>query len=211
MEALINNVIEYLNQFPAWSIYVFFFISGALQIFFPPYPGDSVLLLGGYFGSKGLYGGSLPLFFSYVLATIVFSYLLFELGYQKGEGILRYRFVAKFITVKDQARARRVIAKYGFFVYLISKFIPGIGFLTILLSGILRHQRRWAYLGILVASFLHNLLFYLAGRKVGHSWEHIERFLSSYNKIIFSILLVLVIAYALFSFLKRQRKKDKLG
>lgn len=207
METFIDNTIEYLNQFPSWAIYIFFFISGALQIFFPPYPGDSLLLLGGYFGSRGLYGGPLPLFLSYFLATVVFSYLLFELGYWKGEGILNYRLVAKYITVKDQDKVRRVIDKYGVFVYLVSKFIPGIGFITILISGILRHQRRWAYMGILVASFLHNLLFYLVGRKVGESWEHVRQFLSTYNKIALVVIIVAIIGYAVFSWLKKSRRE----
>ncbi len=208
MELFIDNVIDYLNNFPVWVMYLFFFTSGALQIIFVPYPGDSVLLLGGYLGSRGLYGGFVPLFFSYWSATLIFSFLLFEIGYWQGKTVLNLKIVQKHFSDQDQKRVQKFIIRYGVFVYLVGKFFPGTGFLTLLIGGILRHKRRWAYPGILCASFLHNLLLYLVGRKVGDSWENISAFLKNYNKVLIVTAIIAILGYGVWYFFKKSKVKS---
>jgi membrane protein DedA with SNARE-associated domain len=51
-----QNLIDFTKdiamQYP-YLAYIFFFISASLQILFPPYPGDTVLVLEGYLSSTG--------------------------------------------------------------------------------------------------------------------------------------------------------------
>ena len=51
MQAFVENLLLHIDDLSPLLVYGFFFLSGLLQIVFPPYPGDSVLVFGGCLGA----------------------------------------------------------------------------------------------------------------------------------------------------------------
>lgn len=209
MEAVVQNFLLQINHVSSWIIYLFFFLSAVLQITVPPYPGDTLLVFGGYMGSTQMYGGFIPIFISYWLGTVVTSLVLYELGKWKGEAILKTRFISKYFGKKHQDRAKTWVLKYGLITFFICKFIPGVNSLMIIFGGIFKYNKIWAYIGIGVASLVHNIIFFSTGKTIGSNWDNIKNFLSVYNKTVLIVLSIGLIIYAVCWSMKRFKIKLK--
>lgn len=209
METMVQDFLGQINNVSNWIIYLFFFFSAVLQITIPPYPGDTLLVFGGYMGSTQMYGGFLPIFISYWLGTVVTSLVLYELGKSKGEAILKAKLISRYFGQKHQDRAKTWVLKYGIITFFICKFIPGVNSLIIIFGGIFKYNKVWAYIGIGIASLIHNIIFFTTGKTIGSNWDNIKKFLSVYNKTVLSVVALGVIIYVICWAVKRFKKKEK--
>lgn len=206
MEVLVQNFLSQINNVSSWIVYLFFFLSAVLQITVPPYPGDTLLVFGGYMGSAHMNVGFIPIFISYWLGTVVTSYVLYELGKNKGEAILKTKFISKYFGKKYQDRARIWVLKYGLITFFICKFIPGVNSLMIIFGGIFKYNKIWAYIGIGAASLVHNIIFFSTGKTIGSNWDNIKSFLNAYNKTVIIVLSIGFAIYLVYLLIKKFKK-----
>ncbi len=183
--------------------YLFFFVSQSLQILFPPYPGDMILILEGYLSEIA------NLNFYFVVAnaaasTSLSSILLYNIGRRKQERILHSKIITLLFATEKINKLNRLFSKLGALVIIISKFIPGIFSLTVLSAGVFKVRKRFAYLSIIVISFLHNLTLILLGKLVGENWSIILRKMNVYNRYIIIIAIVVLIIYFILLQLKKR-------
>jgi membrane protein DedA with SNARE-associated domain len=196
MEALFQGMIFNIGHSSPWIIYTAFFLSAVLQITVPPYPGDTILIFGGYLGSTGIKAGNISILISYLLGTIVSSLILYGIGIMKGESVLKLKFISKYFTVESQGKAKKYLIRYGVVIFFICKFIPGLNSLIIILGGVLRYNPLWAFIGVGCASIVHNIAFFLVGRNIGYNSEGIKHFLSTYNAVVIASVIIGGIVYA---------------
>jgi membrane protein DedA with SNARE-associated domain len=188
MEAFMEHVLYQINNISPWLVYLCFFFSAVLQITVPPYPGDTILIFGGYLGSIGIAAGNVRILLSYLVGTVISSYALYIIGKRKGEAVLRLSLISKYFSPNNQVRARRYLLKYGVIIFFICKFIPGLNSIIIILGGVFKFSPLWAYFGVGAASLVHNILFFLVGRSIGCNIESIRVFLSTYNLIVWTLV-----------------------
>lgn len=210
MNDIIEAVLKNLSQISPWIIYLALFLSAVLQIFFPPYPGDTVLLVGGCLVSLGARAGDLSIFLSYVIGTILSSYVLYLLGYRYGEGVLNFKYVKKYFSQKMQNKVKRLMWKYSIFIFFMCKFIPGIGSITILFGGIFRYKAVPILFMVGLSSLIHNFIFFIIGKSIGYNLERINEFLSTYNVIAFGVFALLAAMASIFLYRKRCKKRSAL-
>ncbi|NLZ47845.1 MAG: hypothetical protein GX895_03490 [Clostridiales bacterium] len=210
MNDIIEAVLKNLSQISPWIIYLALFLSAVLQIFFPPYPGDTVLLVGGCLVSLGARAGDLSIFLSYVIGTILSSYVLYLLGYRYGEGVLNFKYVKKYFSQKMQNKVKRLMWKYSIFIFFMCKFIPGIGSITILFGGIFRYKAVPILFMVGLSSLIHNFIFFIIGKSIGYNLERINEFLSTYNVIAIGIFALLAAMASIFLYRKRCKKRSAL-
>lgn len=183
--------------------YIFFFLSQSLQVLFPPYPGDMILILEGYL--SGLVGlNTLLIVANAVTATILSSVLLYNIGWVKEEKILHLKIIHYLFETGKLDKLKKLFKKLGVSVIILSKFIPGIYSLTVLAAGIFKLNKRNSYIAISVISFLHNTVFIMLGKVVGENWSIIFNKINIYNKYISIILIVGVVIYLLLLSLKKK-------
>lgn len=186
MQAFVENLLLHIDDLSPLLVYGFFFLSGFLQIVFPPYPGDSVLVFGGCLGGAG--GTAWAALLGYLTATIATSLALFELGYRLNRRIFSVPFIARIMPLEKRGEVENKYKKFGVGLLAVCKFIPGVNTLVVLLGGVLHYPRALGMGAITVSSVLHNLVFFLcrpypgpqpgshrpvfeglyAGRAVGH-------------------------------------------
>lgn len=210
MNDIIEAVLKNLSQISPWIIYLALFLSAVLQIFFPPYPGDTVLLVGGCLVSLGARAGDLSIFLSYVIGTILSSYVLYLLGYRYGEGVLNFKYVKKYFSQKMQNKVKRLMWKYSIFIFFMCKFIPGIGSITILFGGIFRYKAVPILFMVGLSSLIHNFIFFIIGKSIGYNLERINEFLSTYNVIAIGVFALLAAMASIFLYRKRCKKRSAL-
>lgn len=191
MNTVIKGMVEQIDQMPVWGIYLFLFVSGFLQVIFAPYPGEVILVFSGYLATLQRYRG-LGLFLAYWSSIIISNFIIYELGVRYGEKVLSSSFVHRIFSEKSREKSKVWVQKYGFFVYIIAIFIPGMYLPTVLISGILGCRRHWAYAGMIVATLVHDIMLYASGGFLGGNWEDINRFLLMYKKT--AVLAVVAVA-----------------
>jgi membrane protein DedA with SNARE-associated domain len=75
-------------------------------------------------------------------------------------------------------------------------------------GGVFKYNKLWAYIGIGLASLLHNIVFYTTGKTIGNNWDGIAKFLSMYNKVVIIITAVGLAAYLGYWALRKYRAKS---
>lgn len=203
MEQLIINFAKNIVNENVFLSYLFFFVSQSLQVLFPPYPGDMVLILEGYLSEIA----HLNIYFvvtNAILSTSSSSILLYNIGRRKQERILHSKIITMLFATNKIEKLNRIFKKLGAWTIILSKFIPGIFSLTVLSAGVFKVKKRFAYLAIIIISSLHHLTLIILGKKLGENWELIFRKMTEYNKYIIIIGLIALIIYLIMLQLKKK-------
>jgi len=194
MEQSIVRFTQEIAELNPVFAYIFFLISAILQILFPPYPGDTVLVFEGYLASKKLYNIYL-ITFNAITGTFLSCLLLYHISYKLGDRVFDVAFINKYFSRDKVDRLVQWFKKYGSFAIVVSKFIPGIGSLTMIVAGTFKVPRLKAYTAMAVASVLHNSLLVFIGKTAGDNIELIEKLFARYNIIIIIMILILSFSY----------------
>jgi len=199
-------IIEFAQNIVAKNIllsYIFFFVSQSLQVLFPPYPGDMILIIEGYLSEEA----NLNIYIviaNAVISTSLSSIFLYNIGRKKQEKILHSKIVTFLFGTSKITKLSKLFIKFGAIVIILSKFIPGIFSLTILSAGIFKVKKKFAYLSIIIISFFHNLTLILLGKLVRENWSMILRKIDVYNRYIILLVVTMFIIYLIMLQLKKK-------
>ncbi|MBS4535445.1 VTT domain-containing protein [Clostridium sp. D2Q-14] len=183
--------------------YVFFFISQTLQVLFPPYPGDMVLIIEGYLSEVARINVILVIF-NAIIATFLSSIILYTLGYKKGHKIIDFKIIKKLFETDKVLKLNRLFKKFGGIVIIVSKFIPGLYSITILSAGIFRVRKNIAYTAIFIITSIHNLGLIILGKVLGENWTYIFRKIKIYNRQILMLIIPIIIIYFIIIQIKKK-------
>ncbi len=197
MEDAIIRILQSLLPSNDAVLYGVLFISAVIENLFPPIPGDTITAFGAFLVGTGRLNYFLA-YASTTLGSVVGFTMLFLVG----------RFIGReYFINKDywHLPARRIIAaeewfkRYGHFVILANRFLPGIRSVISLVSGISALSTPRVFMYALASSALWNLIWIHTGYVLGSRWEVVKsrmgQMLHNYN-----IALAILIALALFVF-----------
>lgn len=205
LEQYVDSLLLGIERLSPLLIFGFFFLSGFLQIAFPIYPGDTVLIFGGCLGGLAMQAKGVLALSGYLSATVVTSLLLYELGYRLNERIFRIKFIAGIVPLAKRNAVEGEYKKFGAGLLAVCKFIPGVNSLVILLGGVLHYPRTVGMTAIAVSSVLHNVFFYYVGHLLGKNLGAIKSFIREYTLITAIIFLLACIAAALWYFIQKRK------
>ncbi|QNU68583.1 DedA family protein [Ruminiclostridium herbifermentans] len=193
-----------INGNPVFT-YIFIFITGVLQLIFPPFPSDVIIVLEGYLTTVGSNYSFYSVCIVSVLGSILGSFIVYLFGYKKGSEVLKYQIVLKYISDKHIKRSEKVFHKYGKYGLIISKFIPGTSSIMVLFSGVFKVKRRIYFPYIIFSIFLQQFIYLLLGRFIGHNVEQVKKFFSIFNLV----AVIVVVVFAILIFIIYKCKKSK--
>lgn len=182
------------------------FVSGWVQVVFPPYPGEIILTLCGCIEYKKHIIESLFLFLTYWTSIVTANMALYTLGAYKGEVLLNNRFVSQCFTEINKVKIKNWLSKYGVLVFLTAIYIPGMYLPTVFFSGVMKYRRRYAFAGMIVATLIHDILLFLGGRYMGGNLSHVANFITTYRDISLAVVfgvIALCISYRIIIRLKK--------
>ncbi|MGO1369317.1 DedA family protein [Senegalia sp. (in: firmicutes)] len=194
MEELIIQFSKDIVSQNVFLSYIFFFISQSLQVLFPPYPGDMVLILEGYLSEIANLNIILVIS-NAILATSLSSIALYLLGRKEEEKILHSKIINKLFETDKVLKLKKLFDRFGAIVIIISKFIPGIYSITILSAGVFKVKKRIAYSSIILISSLHHIALIFLGKILGENWTFVFRKIEIYNKQILTLIIPIFILY----------------
>jgi membrane protein DedA with SNARE-associated domain len=189
MEGLAERVFAALSANPPAAFYLGLAGSALLETIFPPYPGDTVTVLGGALAS----GGRLTpiwVWASSVVGCFCGTMLLFVGGRGGARRFLRTRG-GVIGTEKNLQRVETWFSRWGKLVVLGSRFVPAVRSLIAVGAGT-AHMRitTMAVLSLVGIAAWQGLLV-AGGVMLGSNWRWLSTILTRYSQV---LVLVAIIA-----------------
>jgi membrane protein DedA with SNARE-associated domain len=205
-EMYIERFLNELRSLPDFLIYFLLGLSAFVENLVPPIPGDTITAFGAFLVGVGRLS-----FAGVYISTTIGSLLGFMCLFWIGGFLGRHFFIERdyrFLRAKDIIKAEEWFGRYGYFLILFNRFMPGIRSAVSLAAGISRFRT----LPVAALAFLScaawNLIWIFMGHTLGTHWETVEEkmadFMVRYN---IAVIVLLVLVGFFFIFNKRFRKK----
>ncbi|HPC39836.1 MAG TPA: DedA family protein [Spirochaetota bacterium] len=215
MEQIVNDIITFLLPQNDLFVYVFLFISAIIENLFPPIPGDTITIFGAFLVGTGR--------LSYLLvyaATTLGSVTGFMLLVSVGRVLEREFFMNKnyrFFSAESIVAAERWFERYGYFVVLANRFLPGVRSVISLVSGITRLNLPKVLLLALASASLWNLIWIQIGFVLGNNWQVVRQkagiLIGRYNIVMAVIIALALAGFIIYNLAKKRgnQKKNNAG
>jgi membrane protein DedA with SNARE-associated domain len=142
-----------------------------------------------------------------MVGSVIADIVLYWVGRFFGARLLEHRWLARLAPAEKRERTRHNFERYGVWILVFGRLVPGIRTTLFLTSGMMRLPMSRFILADGLGAILGNSLFFILGFLLGHQFaqlfEAIEQQVSAWKHILILILLVGVAGYLLYLFLRR--------
>lgn len=210
VEELLDRLVQTTGPHALWLL----FGAAMMEYVFPPFPGDTVTLLGAYYAVAGAL--SIPWVFAAVTTgSVVGSAFNYWIGIRLRaivRGRTRLPLPLRWLSLEKIQKIENTWKRWGDLVILFNRFIPGIRSLFFVVAGIggIRF-RRVMLLGALSAA-LWNALLLTVGYLVGANLVELERFFKTYSFLAWTgvgLIVLLFIAQAIWRRRRARRRREE--
>ena len=185
---------------------LFLFFSAFIENIFPPYPGDTAVVLGTYISHIR----DIPL--SWIILAIYLGNLTSaSIMYFAGRKVLRFyarhscfSYRVRLFDPYSILKVHHFFQKYGFYTVLFSRFSAGIRFFVSITAGMVRMPFFLFLIAFFIATTLWNSILVGLGYFLSLEWRNLLQILKYYSWMI-TILLIGIFLFLYF----RHRKKKK--
>jgi len=192
---MLESILSFIEQAPAWLVFLAIFLASYIENLFPPLPGDTILIFSAYLVGRG----DLP-FGAALVTTIVASIggfmTMYVLGRTLGRGFIYSRHQTWF-SPKSLERIEKLFNRWGYGVILANRFMAGLRTVVALFAGMGRLNSLWVFVLAFISVILWNGGLLWLGASIGENWHVIGQWLKSYNSTVSIALAIIVIAFIL--------------
>ncbi len=201
---MIEDVLKQLSSLPVFWIYISLFFFSFIENVFPPSPSDLVVVIGGSIVSQGAIH-FIPTLIVTTLGSLLGFMTLYFVGSQLDKKIIRAGKI-KYISVKALDKAENWFNKYGYFVILINRFLPGTRSVISLFSGLSGLAVKRTILLAGISAFVWNSIIIYLGMLFGDNVEAVDGYLTSYSNIVLILTGVAAVIALIMYFIKKRRR-----
>ncbi|MCB1309321.1 MAG: DedA family protein [Leptospiraceae bacterium] len=217
----VEDIISWMRDLPAWGVYAFLLVSSVIENLFPPWPGDTISVFGGFLAAQNTV--TLPLcFLSILIGNMLGAYTMYfagesvlDLARRVNAKITRPIFLSKWmseITSEEHMdRARSWFARWGLWFVLLSRFSAGIRFFVSIIAGISRMNFVLFSVAFALGVLIWNVLLLGGGYALGDNWRLIVEAVRVYSGVLSAIIGLLVIFYVIWRIRKARRQRASVG
>lgn len=195
-----NQLTQVIQTAPSLLSGVILFFVAWIEYVFPIFPGDTLMIAGGFFAARGaisLY----VVFIALVLGSVSGSITCWALG----NGALKYRFSKRiiyfFVTDEHIEHVKIWYKRYGNWVLIFNRFMLGIRSAFMFVSGIAKLPLRQVLLWGTVSALLWNSLLIYAGYLFNDNLDSLLEWFAKYTEFVFMVfgfIIVLLLIRLLF-------------
>lgn len=210
MASLLEQIVTELSRFIVAAIarfgYVGILITMAIESACIPLPSEIIMPFSGYLVSTGQFS-MLGVTLAGAVGNVVGSAVAYYAGVWGGRPFVERYGPYLLISHRDLELADRWFAKYGEAAVLISRMLPVVRTFISLPAGIARMNfPRFVVFSFVGAVPWCYLLAYI-GLKLGEKWDQLREYFHRLDLVI-GVLLVMAVAYFLWSHWPRRRQVD---
>lgn len=201
---MLEEILIYLSSLEAIWIYIILFFFAFIENVFPPSPSDVVVVVGATLISSTSIS-FIPVLLITSIGSALGFVLMYYVGYFLSEKVLRSGKLS-FIDPNALKKTDEWFSKYGYWIILANRFLPGTRSVISFFSGVHELNISKTFVFALISAFLWNFIIIYLGMAVGNNIELIDYYLTTYSNIGIAITIVVVLFFVIKYFIKK--KKD---
>ena len=200
---MIEHILDFISGLSPFWIYVSLFAFAFIENVFPPSPSDLVVVIGGsLIGTHALH--FIPTLLVTTIGSVIGFMALFFIGTQLDKKLIRAGKV-KFIPTEGLEKVEKWFSKYGYWIILANRFLPGTRSVISLFAGLSELNAKKTIILATISALVWNSSIIYLGIIFGHNIETVDHYLSTYS----NIAVIVTCAVILFLILKYFWKKKK--
>ncbi len=201
-EDILNNI----SSFTPFWIYVTLFLFAFVENVFPPSPSDLVVVIGGSLVSTGVIS-FIPALLLTTIGSVVGFMILFYFGSTVDRKVV-HSGKYKYIPVDAIEKVELWFKKYGYYVIVANRFMPGTRSVISFFAGMSMMNAKKTILLATISAFVWNAIIIYLGYFFGNNVSVVDKYLSTYSNIAIAITVVVVIILVMKFYLSRKKNKE---
>jgi membrane protein DedA with SNARE-associated domain len=200
---MFEDTLTQLSTFSPLWIYVTLFLFAFVENVFPPSPSDIVLLIGGSIIATGSINFIIALIFS-TIGSMVGFLLMFYIGSTVDRRVIESGKY-KYIPIDGIHKVEKWFRKYGYFVVVANRFLPGTRAVISFFAGISNLDIKKTTILCGVSALTWNALVLYLGYVFGDNVELIDSYITTYSNIVIAVTILIVIFLVIRMFLSKRK------
>jgi membrane protein DedA with SNARE-associated domain len=203
---MFEDILTKIATFPPFWVYVTLFFFAFIENVFPPSPSDVLLVVGGTLIGTGAINFILALAFA-TIGSITGFMLMFYIGSTVDKKVIHSgRF--KYIPLNTIEKVETWFRKYGYFVIVANRFMPGTRAVISFFAGISNLEPKKTIILCFISALLWNVILLYLGYIFGDNVEKVDEYLSTYSNIVIAITAVVILFFIVRFFFRKRKSAD---
>lgn len=202
---MFESILDQISTYPPFWIYAVLFFFSFIENVFPPSPSDLVVLVGGTLVSTGVIHFIPTLVFT-TLGSIIGFMVLYYLGSAVDKKVI-HSGKLKFIPVDAVDKVEAWFKRYGYWVILANRFLPGTRAVISFFAGLSHLRVEKTVLLATISAFAWNAIILYLGILFGDNVHVVDGYLSTYSNIVIAITVVIILFLIIRNILKKKKEK----
>lgn len=200
---MFEDILTKIATFPPFWIYITLFFFAFVENVFPPSPSDVLLVVGGTLIGTGAISFILALAFA-TLGSITGFMLMFYIGSTVDKKVIHSgRF--KHIPVDSIDKVEKWFRKYGYFIIVANRFMPGTRAVISFFAGISNLEPKKTTLLCFVSALVWNAIMLYLGFIFGNNVSKVDEYLTTYTNIVIAVTVIVILFFIVRLFFRKRR------
>lgn len=203
----INQFLDYFFTYGSFWVYLVIFAICFIENLFPPFPGDTFIVVAG-----GLVALERLDLFAALLTTVAGGLCSVMMLYFFGRRYGRPFFITKdfkYFSVADIEYMEERLSRWGGLVLILSRFIVGMRVALAVAAGIGLYGARRMFVYSMISYLMFAGLLMFLGIKLVENIDGIEYYFSTYNRIVWPLVIGAVMIYVIYKVVAVRRNKRR--
>jgi membrane protein DedA with SNARE-associated domain len=201
---MIEELLARISGLTPILIYILLFTFAYVENLFPPSPSDMVIVIGGSLIGTGYLSFVPALVFSTGGSTAGFL-TAFAIGWQLDKKLL-HSGKLKFITVDAVERVENAFRKFGYYLIVANRFLPGTRAVISFFGGMSRLNVHKTLILSALSSLLWNIVLLYLGIMFGKNVGVVDKYLKTYSNIVVAVSVAIVVFFVVRYFINKKKK-----
>ncbi len=198
---MLEEIIHFATSINPMWLYLLVFVVAFIENIFPPFPSDVIVAFAGSISALGPI--SLPVVVLLAVGGSTSGFIVMYLvGKFAGNKILEKGKI-KFISLDGVHKLENWFRRYGLWLIVANRFLAGTRAIISFFAGMSELNLMKIAILSAVSALVWNIILVMLGYAVGHNLYLISDYISTYNKIVITIIGVVFIFFIIRFFVKR--------
>ena len=202
---MIEHILNYIAQLTPFWLLIALTIFSYFENIFPPSPSDLVVVVGGSLIGKGVIS-FFPTLALTTLGSVAGFMTIYYIGSTLDKKVVKAHKL-KFISTEGIEKVEAWFAKYGYWVVLANRFMPGTRSVISLFTGLSELEVKRTIILSTISAFGWNAIILYLGMIFGNNVKKVDKLLETYSDIVLAITAAAVILYFVRFFIQKKKKQ----
>ena len=203
---MVEDILKYISELTPFWIYVALFFFSFIENVFPPSPSDLVVVISGSLIAESTIH-FIPTLLLTTIGSVIGFMTLFFIGTQLDKKVVRAGKI-KFISIESVNKVEGWFVKYGYYIILANRFLPGTRSVISFFAGLSKLNIKKTTILAAISAIVWNAIIIYLGMIFGYNIKKVDYFISTYNNIAIVITIVVILFFVIRFFIQKKKKSS---